>query len=695
MTKPSAPRAPKIPTIRSFHGREFVDDYEWMRDKDKALEFLNASNTHAEESMAHLGTLSQNLYDEVLSRIHETDMSLPSRGRGYWYFFRIEKGENYGRICRVPAGEGWIPPQVQRDSALPGEQVIFDLEKESEGQEFFSLGAATVTDSGRYLAYSLDVEGNERYTLRIRDLSTGEDLDDVLENISSGCTWVGEEYIFYETVDDAWRPDSVWRHRVGTPRSEDVRVFHEPDERFWVGVGLSVSDKYLLIGCSSKVTSEYYYLPADDPEGEFRLIREREEGVDYDLTHAVVGGEDMWIVTHNKLSPNYSCGLSPVGKPLDLGEELMAHSDEARITGAAAYRDFLLLGRMENGLAKSYVKRGEGDWELLHIGDEELSSTSISGGSLWEAPVFRAYYTTYTNTPAIYAVDVKTDEKTLLKQEKVRGGYDPSQYESRRLWVPTPDGKKIPVSIVQRRDLDPDVPHPTHMTGYGAYEVSSGPAFSSARVSLLDRGIRFVEVHVRGGGEMGRLWYDNGKGLNKKHTFEDFITVADYLIDHGYTTPAMLGASGGSAGGLLMGAVANMGGDRFKAIRADVPFVDPLTSMLKPELPLTVTEWDEWGDPYHEADVYDYMASYAPYENVEAKPYPSILATTSLNDTRVLYVEPAKWIAKLREVATAGEFLLRTEMVAGHGGVSGRYDAIRRSREDAAWLVNQITGLTK
>lgn len=688
-----APLAKKIPTVRSFHGHDFVDDYEWMRDKDAAMEFLTASNTHAEESMAHLGTLSKNLYDEVLSRIHETNMSLPSRARGYWYFSRIAKGQNYGRMCRVAAGDEWIPPRVRREEELPGEEIVFDMEKESEGKEFFSLGALAVTDSGRYLAYSLDSRGDERYTLRIRDLVTGENLPDVVDNISSGCTWVGEEYIFYETVDEAWRPDSVWRHKVGTPRSEDVRVFHEPDEKFWVGSGLTVSDKYVLIGSSSKLTSEYWYLPVDDPEGEFTLIRAREDGVDYDLTHGVVDGVDQWVVTHNAVSPNYSACVSAVGKTLELTENLVKHSDDARITGVAAYRDFLLLGRMERGLGKSYIKRGDGDFELVQMGDDELSSTSISGGGLWEAPVVRAYYTTYTNTPAIYALDVKTDEKTLLKQEKVLGGYDPSQYEAHRLWVPTPDGKEIPVSIVQRRDLDTSRPQPTHMYGYGAYESSSGPGFSSARVSLLDRGIRFVEVHVRGGGEMGRSWYDDGKGLTKKHTFEDFITVADYLIAHGYTTPAMLGASGGSAGGLLMGAVANMGGDRFKAIRADVPFVDPLTSMLKPDLPLTVTEWDEWGDPLHDPKVYEYMASYAPYENVEAKAYPNILATTSLNDTRVLYVEPAKWIAKLRETATSGEFLLRTEMVAGHGGISGRYDAIRRSREDAAWLVNQITGL--
>ncbi|MDK6564867.1 S9 family peptidase [Corynebacterium pyruviciproducens] len=688
-----APLAKKIPTVRSFHGHDFVDDYEWMRDKDAAMEFLTASNTHAEESMAHLGTLSKNLYDEVLSRIHETNMSLPSRARGYWYFSRIAKGQNYGRMCRVAAGDEWIPPRVRREEELPGEEIVFDMEKESEGKEFFSLGALAVTDSGRYLAYSLDSRGDERYTLRVRDLVTGENLPDVVDNISSGCTWVGEEYIFYETVDEAWRPDSVWRHKVGTPRSEDVRVFHEPDEKFWVGSGLTVSDKYVLIGSSSKLTSEYWYLPVDDPEGEFTLIRAREDGVDYDLTHGVVDGVDQWVVTHNAVSPNYSACVSAVGKTLELTENLVKHSDDARITGVAAYRDFLLLGRMERGLGKSYIKRGDGDFELVQMGDDELSSTSISGGGLWEAPVVRAYYTTYTNTPAIYALDVKTDEKTLLKQEKVLGGYDPSQYEAHRLWVPTPDGKEIPVSIVQRRDLDTSRPQPTHMYGYGAYESSSGPGFSSARVSLLDRGIRFVEVHVRGGGEMGRSWYDDGKGLTKKHTFEDFITVADYLIAHGYTTPAMLGASGGSAGGLLMGAVANMGGDRFKAIRADVPFVDPLTSMLKPDLPLTVTEWDEWGDPLHDPKVYEYMASYAPYENVEAKAYPNILATTSLNDTRVLYVEPAKWIAKLRETATSGEFLLRTEMVAGHGGISGRYDAIRRSREDAAWLVNQITGL--
>ena len=504
----------------------------------------------------------------------------------------------------------------------------------------------------------------------------------------------------------------MWRHRVGTPASEDVEVFHEADEHFWVGVGLTTSDKYLVIASGSKVTSEQWYLDVSEetgnPTGEFTCIRPREDGVEYDCDHAVIGGVDYWLTTHNRTHPDFAAAISPVGKPLLLDESFRPHLEGHRLDGFGVHKQFLLCGERVEGLQKAWLLRlqetGENsldyardlaNWEEIAF-DEELASVGAGGMAEWDVPAIRVSYTSFITPAKVYHYELATGKKTLLKEREVLGGYNREDYRAQRLWVAAADGAKIPVSLVYRKDTAPENgPHPVLLYGYGAYEATTDPSFSIARLSLLDRGIIFAIAHVRGGGEMGRAWYENGKGLNKKNTFTDFIAVADALIARGVTTPDQMAALGGSAGGLLMGAVANLGGDRFVAIEANVPFVDPLTSILMPQLPLTVTEWDEWGDPYHDPQVYEYMATYAPYENVEAKDYPNILATTSLNDTRVLYVEPAKWIAKLRDTATAGQFLLKTEMVAGHGGVSGRYESWRQTGFEYAWLIHQITGLTE
>ena len=701
------PIAKQEALIREFHGRSFVDEYEWMRNKESqdTLDHLNAENTYTEAKTAHLKQLTENVFEEIKSRVKQTDMSVPSRAGDYWYYGRSEEGKEYGFSCRIPVSEGqdpWEPPVIPEEGKPEGEQILLDNNALAEGHDYFALGAASVTKSGRFLAYSTDTEGDERFELFIKDLETGKLLDDHLTDIFYGATWAGEDYIFYQKVDDAWRPDTVWRHKVGTAQSDDVCVFTEADERFRVGVGSTRSEKYLIIAVGSPLTSEYWVLDMDNPEGEFEVLWERETGVEYDIDHVVRGGKDQWLVTHNAHGPNFEvswvdANANPLPGIRDL-DILVPHNDDVRIEGVDTYRDFATLSYRRGGIPRVAVMQlvddHFADFEEINF-DEEIYSAGSTGNPEWDAPVIRLSYTSYTQPAQLFQYRIATGERTLLKEQEVPGGYNADEYEAYREWAIAKDGTQIPVSIVKRKDLATDSPRPALLYGYGSYEASMDPGFSVSRLSLLDRGMLYVVAHVRGGGEMGRLWYDEGKLMAKKNTFTDFIDVADHLINNQLTSPEVLVAEGGSAGGLLVGAVANMAPDRFKGIQAVVPFVDPLTSILKPELPLTVGEWEEWGDPYHDPEVYDYMATYAPYENVAAQDYPDILAVTSLNDTRVLYVEPAKWIAKLRQVATGGEFLLKTEMAAGHGGVSGRYARWHQTAFEYAWTINKATGLVE
>ena len=701
------PIAKQEALIREFHGRSFVDEYEWMRNKESqdTLDHLNAENTYTEAKTAHLKQLTENVFEEIKSRVKQTDMSVPSRAGDYWYYGRSEEGKEYGFSCRIPVSEGqdpWEPPVIPEEGKPEGEQILLDNNALAEGHDYFALGAASVTKSGRFLAYSTDTEGDERFELFIKDLETGKLLDDHLTDIFYGATWAGEDYIFYQKVDDAWRPDTVWRHKVGTAQSDDVCVFTEADERFRVGVGSTRSEKYLIIAVGSPLTSEYWVLDMDNPEGEFEVLWGRETGVEYDIDHVVRGGKDQWLVTHNAHGPNFEvswvdANANPLPGIRDL-DILVPHNDDVRIEGVDTYRDFATLSYRRGGIPRVAVMQlvddHFADFEEINF-DEEIYSAGSTGNPEWDAPVIRLSYTSYTQPAQLFQYRIATGERTLLKEQEVPGGYNADEYEAYREWAIAKDGTQIPVSIVKRKDLATDSPRPALLYGYGSYEASMDPGFSVSRLSLLDRGMLYVVAHVRGGGEMGRLWYDEGKLMAKKNTFTDFIDVADHLINNQLTSPEVLVAEGGSAGGLLVGAVANMAPDRFKGIQAVVPFVDPLTSILKPELPLTVGEWEEWGDPYHDPEVYDYMATYAPYENVAAQDYPDILAVTSLNDTRVLYVEPAKWIAKLRQVATGGEFLLKTEMAAGHGGVSGRYARWHQTAFEYAWTINKATGLVE
>ena len=715
-TRPVPPVAVRRPHRREHHGRVFVDDYEWLRDKDspETIAHLEAENAYTEAMTAELADLRETVYREIRSRIKETDMSVPVRSGRWWYFSRTTEGKSYARHCRVPVPQrfvddpddpaGWEPPEVDAERLLDGEQMMLDGNVEAEGHDFFALGAFAVSHDGRMAAVATDVTGDERYTLRF--LSLDEQVDAPSErigDIAAGVTWsLDGRYVFYVTVDEAWRPDSVWRHRLGTDPAEDVRVFHEPDPTYWAGVGMTLSERFLQIVVGSKITSEVWCLDADDPTGEFWCVCPREVGVEYDVEHAVVGGRDRFLVTHNRQAPNFLVAEGPAGPVADLSalRTLVDHRDGVRVEGVDAFRDQLVLSYRENALPRFAIMPLDGGdygrFDPVEF-DEELFTSGLGSNAEWHTPVLRFGYGSFVTPGCVYSLDVRTGERTLLRRQEVLGAYDPGDYVQRREWAEAADGARVPISMVMSVATADRVaagePVPTLLYGYGSYEASIDPGFSVARLSLLDRGMVFAVAHVRGGGEMGRLWYDTGKVLSKKATFTDFVSCADHLIASGVTAPDRLVAEGGSAGGLLMGAVANIAPDRFAGIQAIVPFVDPLTSILMPELPLTVIEWDEWGNPLNDVTVYDYMAAYSPYENLGPGPYPAILAVTSLNDTRVLYVEPAKWVARLREVAGGSDapleraVLLQCEMNAGHGGVSGRYERWRQTAFEYAWTL--------
>ncbi|HWU47012.1 MAG TPA: S9 family peptidase [Humibacter sp.] len=695
------PVARRVPTSRVHHGDTVIDEYEWLRDKEdpQVIAHLTAENAYAQTRTQHLEPLRERIFEEIKSRTKETDLSVPVRESDWWYYSRSFEGKQYAAHCRAPitGPDDWMPPTLPEvaagQPALPGEQVMLDGNLLAQGQEFFSLGGFDVSADGGLLVYAIDTVGDERYLLRIRDLHSGADLADEVPNTSPGALFSPDgRYVFYTTVDEAWRPDTVWRHEVGRPAADDVRVFHEPDERYWVGVGLTRSKRFLVIELGSKITSEVYLIDAGDPTGQPRVVWPRQEGVEYDVEHAVVAGEDRLLILHNDGAPNFELVDVAVQAPEGDRRVVVPHDDDVRLESVDAFAARLVLEYRRDALSRVAVvplTAGYGALDELAF-DEPLFTVGTAGNSEWNQPTIRLGYGSLVTPSTVYDWTPQTGQLRLLKRQPVLGDYDPARYEQRREWAIADDGTRVPISLVFRSDLvSPGTPAPMLLYGYGSYEASMDPSFSIARLSLLDRGVIFAIAHVRGGGELGRHWYESGKTLTKKNTFTDFVACARHLSEAGWTDAARLVAEGGSAGGLLMGAVANLAPDAFAGILAGVPFVDALTSILDPSLPLTVIEWDEWGDPLHDAEVYAYMKSYTPYENVRDDVlYPPILAVTSLNDTRVLYVEPAKWVARLREAGAPA--LLKIEMSAGHGGVSGRYNAWRERAWELAWMLDVL-----
>ena len=691
-----APTPKRVDTRRVHHDDVFIDPYEWLRDKSdpEVIAHLEAENAHVEAQTAFQEPLRQKIFDEIKSRTKETDLSIPVRRGEWWYYGRSYEGKQYGVHCRCPVAgpDDWEPPVFDENTVIPGEQILLDENAEADGHDYFALGASSVSPDGNVLAFSVDTVGDERYTLRFKDL-TAETLRDAalypdrITGIGLGVTWAADNaVVYYTTVDESWRPDTVWRHRLGET-GPDEQVFCEPDERFWVAIGRTRSNAYILIAAGSSVTSEVRYADASDPQAEFTTVLPRRDGVEYSVEHAVIGGRDRFLILHNDGAPNFTLVEAPVEDPV-AQTTLIPGRDDIRLEGVDAFAHHLVVHYRREGLPSLQlwpIDDGYGTRDEISF-DSELMASGLAGNPNWDSPRLRIGATSFVTPTRIYDIDLTNGERILLREQPVLGDYRREDYVERRDWAIAKDGTRIPISLIYRRDLK--TPAPTVLYGYGAYESSEDPRFSIARLSLLDRGMIFAIAHVRGGGEMGRLWYERGKLLEKKNTFTDFITVASHLVDSGLTRPQNLVALGGSAGGLLMGAVANMAPGQFAGILAQVPFVDPLTTILDPSLPLTVTEWDEWGNPLADADVYSYMKSYSPYENVEAKEYPAILAMTSLNDTRVFYVEPAKWVAALRHVKTDPHpVLLRTQMAAGHGGISGRYERWKEAAFQYAWLL--------
>ncbi len=685
---------------REHHGDVVDDPYEWLRDKDDpaVLAHLEAENTWSEARTAHLAPLREAIFEEIRSRVQETDVAVPVADGPWWYYSRTVEGQQYAVHCRAPRTEGDPVPVPADGHGLPGEVVLVDGNALAEGHDFFSLGGLVVSrDHGR-LAYAVDLSGDERFDITVVDLTTGDVLDTAITGAGYGLAFSGDgEHLFHVEVDDAWRPHRVHRHRVGTDRAADVEVFHESDERFWMGLGSSRDERWVVLSLGSKDTSEVWLLDAEDPEAGFRCVAPRREGVEYE----VEPHRDGLYVLHTADRPDGDLAWAPIDAS---GPEdwvpLLSSQPGQRFTGVDAFDAALVLSLRHDAvpalaLLPTVTDRPIRDEEvrLVEVGDP-LGSTGVADTPDPASPVVRVVHESWVSPRSVHDVDLTAGAATLLRRQPVRGDWDPERYVATREWVTADDGVQVPMSVVRRRDVLADGSAPGLLTGYGSYEISSDPYFSVARLSLLDRGVVFATAHVRGGGEMGRAWYEQGRLVAKPTTFSDFVACGRHLVDAGWVARDRLAAEGGSAGGLLIGAAVNLDPGLFRVVHAAVPFVDALTTILRPELPLTVGEWEEWGNPLEDAAVYAVMKGYTPYENVRPVEYPAILATTSLNDTRVFFTEPAKWVARLRETVTNDPvqrpILLRTEMEAGHGGRSGRYDAWRQLAWEWAFVLDQL-----
>jgi oligopeptidase B len=697
------PSAKEIPHERTYHGDTVIDEFAWLADKSDpdTIAYLKAENAYTDAATTGLAALQDQIFAEIKARTQESDLSVPVRKGAWWQYARTVEGQQYSVHCRRAVRPGEVlPPMAADGQPLDGEEVLLDGNELAAGAGFFALGAYQPSPDWRWLAYSTDFSGDERFTIRIKDLATGALLPDEIPGTYYGCSWsLDGSVLFYLTVNDAWRPYRVWRHRVGTPASQDVMVFEEADERFHVSVGSTRSERYIVIRSGSVLTSEVWLLDAAAPDGSFTVVAPRRQGVDYGVDHA----GDRLLILHNDHAENFELATAPLPDPEKLADPaawtpLVPHRADTRLLGMAAFADFIVVYFRRDGLTGLRILRSDGAGRDLQF-HEPIYLVAPGPNPEYDSSHFRLSYTSLVTPGSVYDCDMATGELTLLKRQPVLPSpsgvpYRPEDFEQHREWAVATDGTRVPISLVCRQGTPRDGSAPCLLAGYGSYEISRDPVFSIPVLSLLDRGFVYAIAHVRGGGELGRAWYLDGKLLHKKNTFTDFVACAEHLSSAGWTSPDRLVARGGSAGGLLMGAVANLAPQDFAGIVAHVPFVDALNTILDPSLPLTVTEWEEWGDPLHDPQVYAYMKSYTPYENVTGQAYPPIFALGGLNDTRVTYHEPAKWIARLRAVGKGGPFLLKIEMEAGHGGRSGRYDAWREEALVLAWIVETANDRT-
>lgn len=680
------PRAKVAPTRFDTHGVARVDDYYWLRERESAevTGYLEAENGYTETVMAPTAALQETLFEEIKGRIKQTDMSVPYREGDYSYFTRYEDGREYPIHCRRAVAASASDPDT--------EQVLLDVNEIADGHDYCQVSGRTVSPDQRLLAYGTDHEGRRIYTVRIKDLSTGELLPDELTGVTPNLTWdAASQTVFYAKQDpDTLRWFQIYRHRLGTAQGDDVLVYQEDDETFNCEVGKTRSKRYLLIASSQTVSTEYRYLAADDPEGVFAVFLPRERDHEYHIDHY----RDRFFIRTNRDALNFKLMETPDDRMAPRHwKELVGHRDDVLLGPFELFRDFLVLQERHNGLLQLHVRPWEGDGAHDIAFDEPVYESYISVNREPDTKVLRFGYESLTTPTSTYDYDMVARTRTLLKREEVLGDFDPARYRAERLLATAPDGEQVPISLVARVGTPRDGTAPLLLYGYGAYGISIDPAFDSARLSLLDRGFVFAIAHIRGGQELGRRWYDAGRLGQKRNTFTDFIACAEHLVAERFTSPERLFAMGGSAGGLLMGAVLNMRPDLFTGAVAQVPFVDVVTTMLDDSIPLTTGEYDEWGNP-NERAAFDDIIAYSPYDNVEAKDYPALLVMAGLHDSQVQYWEPAKWVAKLRALKTDDRpLLLKTNMDAGHGGVSGRYRRYRETALQYAFLLVQA-GLT-
>ncbi len=677
--EPEPPRAAIRPRVELVHGELRVDDYYWLRDRNdpEVLAYLEAENRYTAEVMDGTELLQERLYQEMRGRIKETDLSVPERRDGFFYYTRTQAGRQYPIYCRTRGEQG-------------PEEILLDQNPLAAGHPYFRIGASEVSPDHKYLAYSVDTSGAEEFTLMIKDLTTGELLPEVIPRTAAGVAWANDNRtLFYTVLDRARRPCRLFRHEIGTQPASDTLVYFEEDDAFFMDISRSRSRAYLILDLSSHSTSEVRFVSADRPQDPFRLVQPRVAGVEYSVSHR----GDRFYITTNDGAPNFRLVAAPVEAPSKANwSPVLPYNADVKVDGTEAFRDHLVVYERAAGLRQIRVLDLNSNRDHVIAFPEPVYTVRPHPNPEFDTTVLRFTYTSLVTPSSVIEYDLAARTWTVRKETEVCG-YDRTLYRSERLYLAAADGARVPVSLVYRLPLELTRERPLLLNGYGAYGLSYDPAFSSSMLSLLDRGFIIAIAHVRGGEEMGRSWYENGRLLNKKNSFNDFITAAEQLIALGYTNPNQLVISGGSAGGLLMGSVTNMRPDLFRVVVAEVPFVDVVSTMLDASLPLTVIEYDEWGNP-NDPEAYAYIRSYSPYDNVEAKDYPHLLVTAGLNDPRVAYWEPAKWTARLRARKTdQNRLVLRTNMGAGHGGASGRYDSLREVAFKYAFVLD-VLGLS-
>ncbi|HLY99475.1 MAG TPA: S9 family peptidase [Candidatus Angelobacter sp.] len=676
-TASAPPVAKKNHTENHINGGTLVDDYRWLRDKSnpEVAQYLEAENAYADAVMKPTEALQKKLYDEMLSHIKETDVTVPYREGGYFYYSRWEAGKQYPIFAR------------KKNGLDAPEQITIDQNELAKGEQFMAVGAYEVSDDGNLLAYSTDNTGFRQYNLHVRDLRTGKDLPDTAEKTGS-VVWANDnQTVFYTVEDPAKRQYRLYRHKLGTSGSDEL-VYEEKDERFDVSAGKSRSGKFIFMILGSHTTSEVWYLEADHPEGKWKMIAPRVQDVEYYADHI---GDEFYIRTNDK-GRTFRLVTAPIATPeKNNWKEIVPVRPDVMISDFEPFQDFYVLVERENGLPQlTVVDLASGAKQRIAY-PEPVYSAGAQINREYKTKQFRYAYQSLITPASVYDYDVEKHTSTLLKRTEVPGGYDQSLYNSERVWAVASDGTKVPVSVVYRKDLKkPDGSNPLYVYAYGSYGFSLPVNFGSSRLSLLDRGVVMAFAHIRGGGDLGKPWHDAGRMMNKMNTFTDFIDCTEYLVSHKYGSRNKIAIEGGSAGGLLMGAVTNLRPDLYKAVVSHVPFVDVMNTMLDASLPLTVGEYEEWGNP-NEKQFYNYMVKYSPYDNLKKAAYPAMLVKTSFNDSQVMYWEPAKYTAKLRTLKTDHNvLLLKTNMAAGHGGSSGRYDHLKEIAFDYAFILTQL-----